>query len=61
MPAVSFEGVRADIAERDERDSTRAVSPLQPAPDAVIIDSEEMTARQVVDAIHELSAAHRTA
>ena len=53
---VSFEQVRADIAERDERDSTRAVSPLVPASDAVIIDSEEMPARQVVDAILDLCA-----
>jgi cytidylate kinase len=54
---VAFEQVRSDMAERDERDSTRAVSPLVPAADAVIIDSEEMTARQVVDTILDLCAA----
>ncbi|MDZ4261716.1 MAG: (d)CMP kinase [Pseudomonadota bacterium] len=32
-----------DIRERDERDSNRAVSPLKPAADAVIIDSTAMT------------------
>jgi cytidylate kinase len=53
---VTLEQVRAGIAERDERDSTRAVSPLTPADDSVIIDSEEMTARQVVDAILDICA-----
>jgi cytidylate kinase len=49
--AVTIGQVREAIAERDERDSTRAVSPLTPADDSIIIDSEEMTARQVVDTI----------
>lgn len=33
----------ADIQERDERDSKRAVSPLKPAADATIIDSTDMS------------------
>lgn len=36
-----------DIRERDERDSNRAVSPLRPADDAVVIDSTSMTIDQV--------------
>lgn len=36
-----------DIKERDERDSNRAVSPLRPAGDAVVIDSTSMTIDQV--------------
>lgn len=36
-----------DIKERDERDSNRAVSPLRPAGDAVVIDSTSMTIEQV--------------
>lgn len=36
-----------DIRERDERDSTRTISPLQPAGDAVIIDSTAMTIDEV--------------
>lgn len=55
---MTLEEVRKDIAERDERDSTRAISPLMPAPGAVIIDSEEMTARQVVDTILDLCSKH---
>ena len=36
-----------DIRERDERDSTRTISPLKPAGDAVIIDSTAMTIDEV--------------
>lgn len=36
-----------DIRERDERDSNRAISPLKPAGDAVIIDSTAMTIDEV--------------
>lgn len=57
---VTYEAVRADMAERDNRDSTRTVSPLMPAPTAVIVDSEELTARQVVDRILDLCSAKRT-
>ena len=56
---ITFEEVRQDIAERDERDSTRAVSPLMPAIGAAIIESDEMTARQVVDASLDLCSKHR--
>lgn len=55
---TNLDEVRKDIAERDERDSTRAISPLMPAPGAVIIDSEDMTARQVVDSILDLCSKH---
>jgi cytidylate kinase len=41
--------VLAEIRERDRRDRTRADSPLQPAPDAVLIDSTELTLEQVVE------------
>lgn len=42
------EAVIKEIRERDERDRTRAASPLQPAPGAVIIDSSQLTLEQVV-------------
>lgn len=35
----SFEEVLEAIRKRDERDSTRAVAPLRPAPDAVFLDT----------------------
>lgn len=45
---VPFDEVRAQIAERDRLDSTRAISPLRAAPDAVTIDSTELRPEDVV-------------
>lgn len=36
-----------EIAERDHRDRNRAVSPLQPAADAVVIDASELSVDEV--------------
>ena len=41
----------ADLARRDQIDSTRAASPLAKAPDAVEIDGTHLSLDQVVDAI----------
>ncbi|MFL6721360.1 MAG: (d)CMP kinase [Sphingomonas sp.] len=37
-----YEDVLADIRSRDERDSGRAVAPLKPAPDAIILDTSDL-------------------
>jgi cytidylate kinase len=42
------------VMERDHIDSTRAVAPLRPADDAVIIDSDKMDAAQVFKRVLEL-------
>ena len=42
------------ISERDRKDSTRAVSPLQKAPDAIEINTDHLTASQVIDKISTL-------
>jgi cytidylate kinase len=47
----SYDEVLAEVRSRDEIDSTRAVAPLRPADDAVIVDSTQMTIGQVVDAL----------
>ena len=44
-----------DITARDERDQKRAVSPLQPAPDAVVLDTTGMPVAQAVARILELA------
>lgn len=44
---VNMAALVHDIKERDERDSTRKVSPLKPADDAIVIDSTNMTIGQV--------------
>jgi CMP/dCMP kinase len=40
--------ILAEIRERDERDSSRAVAPLRAADDAIVVDSTSMDASQVV-------------
>ena len=45
---VNLRTVLANIRDRDARDEGRAVSPLQPASDAVIIDSTHMTIADVL-------------
>lgn len=40
-----------EIAERDRRDSTRAVAPLVPAVDAIVVDSTSLGIDEVVDRI----------
>lgn len=42
------EAVIAELRERDRRDRTRSASPLAPAPDAVTIDSTNMTIDEVM-------------
>ncbi|BBZ52750.1 (d)CMP kinase [Mycobacterium heidelbergense] len=49
-----YEGVLADVRRRDHLDSTRPVSPLRAAPDAVIVDTSEMTEAQVIAHLLEL-------
>jgi CMP/dCMP kinase len=46
--ADDYDGVLADVRRRDHLDSTRAVSPLRAAADAVIVDTSEMTEDQVI-------------
>ncbi len=40
--AVDYERILAEVRERDKRDSERAVAPLRPASDAIIIDTSAM-------------------
>jgi cytidylate kinase len=44
-----LESISKEIAERDERDSKRAISPLAAAPDAIPISSDGLTVDQVVE------------
>jgi CMP/dCMP kinase len=48
---VSLPALSREITERDLRDSTRAVAPLKPAPDAEVIDSTGLTIEQVIDRV----------
>jgi cytidylate kinase len=48
---VDEEAMRTEVAERDRVDTQRAVAPLRPAPDAVVIDTDHLDIERVVDLI----------
>ena len=39
----SLDEIRANVIERDRIDSTRAISPLRQADDAIVLDNSNMT------------------
>ncbi|MBI6548515.1 (d)CMP kinase [Xenorhabdus lircayensis] len=47
--SVNFERLLSEIQERDFRDRNRAVAPLVPAQDALILDSTGMSIEEVID------------
>ena len=49
--SVNLDSVLHEIAARDERDAGRAVAPLKPAPDAVILDSTGVPITEVVERV----------
>jgi cytidylate kinase len=48
---VDEEAMRKEVEQRDRVDMQRAVAPLRPAPDAVVIDTDRLDVDQVVDRI----------
>ena len=48
---VDEEAMRKEVEERDRVDTERAIAPLRPAPDAVVIDTDHLDIEQVVDRI----------
>jgi cytidylate kinase len=57
--AVAYDDVLADIRIRDARDSGREAAPLKPAPDAVLLDTSEMTIDEAADAARRIVEAAR--
>ncbi|MDO8752783.1 MAG: (d)CMP kinase [Anaerolineales bacterium] len=51
---ADYDEILKKVIERDHIDSTRAVAPLRPAEDAVIIDSDKLDADQVLARVLEL-------
>lgn len=49
-----YEGVLADVRRRDHLDSTRTVSPLRAAEDALLVDTSDMTEAEVIAHLLEL-------
>ena len=52
--SVTYDEILADILKRDERDGGRADSPMTQAPDAVLLDTSEMTIEQAFDAARRI-------
>jgi len=51
---ITAESMAAELRERDRRDRTRANSPLQPAEDAVVLDSTALSEDDVLRRVEEL-------
>ncbi len=51
---VPLEEILQEQQQRDRRDSSRAVGPLVPADDAVVVDTTGMTLEEVVDHLEQL-------
>lgn len=51
---ADYDEILAAIRSRDEADSTRAIAPLRPAEDAVILDSTSLGLQAVVDHVLEM-------
>jgi cytidylate kinase len=51
---ADYDEILAKIRSRDEADSTRAIAPLRPAEDAVILDSTSLDLESVVQHVLEL-------
>ena len=47
--SVNFERLLAEIKERDDRDRNRAVAPLIPAADALVLDSTTLSIEQLME------------
>jgi 3-phosphoshikimate 1-carboxyvinyltransferase len=49
--SANIDSLRAELEARDARDQTRAVSPLRPAADAMLLDNSALTVEASVDAV----------
>lgn len=54
-PQTDVASVAADISRRDQLDSTRTVSPFAQAPDALVLDTTELSVDSVVERLLQLA------
>ena len=52
--STDHKAVSQELRERDERDRNRANSPLRPAPEAIVIDSTDLTLEEVLRRIEDI-------
>lgn len=60
LPA-NIDSLRRDIQERDARDASRAVAPLKPCADAVVLDTTQLSIDAAVQFVLDLVEARRPA
>ena len=53
--SVSLDDVKKSVADRDEMDKNREESPLVCVPDAVVIESDNLSFDETVDAMLKLA------
>ncbi len=58
---VNLRALLEDIRRRDQRDQQRAIAPLQPAPDAIILDTTRLGISEVEDRVRQLLHERRLA
>lgn len=54
--AADYDEILKQVVDRDNYDMTREIAPLRPAPGCIILDSSDMDAAQVTDAISSLAS-----
>ena len=54
--AADYDEILKQVVERDNYDMTREIAPLRPAPGCIILDSSDMDAAQVTNAISSLAS-----
>ncbi|HAB98883.1 MAG TPA: 1-acyl-sn-glycerol-3-phosphate acyltransferase [Parachlamydiales bacterium] len=52
--SFQFSQILQDIIQRDHNDTTREISPLKQAPDAILIDTSHLSIQQIINQIVEL-------
>lgn len=53
---ATLEQIKAELEERDRRDRERSATPLVKAPDAVLIDTTDLSLDRVIDRVIEIAA-----
>ncbi len=53
-----YDAIRESLARRDRIDSSREVSPLRPAEDAIVVDTTDLDVEQVVSRVLDLAQHH---
>ena len=57
--STTIEGLLAGLRERDARDQNRAIAPLKPAADAVLLDNSTLSIESTVETVQGLWEQHR--